>query len=261
MTSDSPGMTVKVVRAERSRFRHPLLLLHGLWTGSWIWRDFAPYLGHRGWDSWAPSFLDDDAALDFESRRRIVLSARADMASAPVVIGHDVGGMLALAVARELAAPAVVVIAPPTASMLGRRGPWASPRFWGARLMMPRLPLPRGRTAETLLAGLANDDRGRLHPDSGSFFRALSSGGLGPPEPPASLGLVIASSGDPAAPRPTCERLASEHGWPVVTHDAPGHFPMLGAVTSSFADLVHRRLVQALGADLLAWLDEEEGDG
>jgi hypothetical protein len=32
-----------------------LLLLHGFWTGSWIWQPLVTYLAHRGWESWAPS--------------------------------------------------------------------------------------------------------------------------------------------------------------------------------------------------------------
>ncbi len=86
MTRDPTGVTVDVVRAESSRFRHPLLMLHGLWTGAWIWRDFAAYLAHRGWDAFAPSFLTDVVARDASERLRMLEEIARTLPAPPIVV-------------------------------------------------------------------------------------------------------------------------------------------------------------------------------
>lgn len=259
---DPVGMNVQVVRAEQSRFRHPLLLLHGFWTGAWIWRDFAPYLGHRGWDAWMPSFLEGDEPADLDARRRLVAAIRDAMPLPPVILAHDVGAAVAIALADELAAPAVVALAPVTSVVVrGRRGAWGSPRFWGPRIFATRLAAPRGRTARLVRDGLTDADLALLRPDSGSLFRALLSGTLESSGQALVPGLVLGSASDGAVPLAACHRLADARRWTVASHETSGHFPMLGAGAASLADTVHRWLVRTIGEPLLAWIDgDEEAD-
>lgn len=253
MRTEDPGIAVDVVRAEASRFRRPLLLLHGLWTGGWIWRDLASYLAHRGWDAWVPSLLSTSAPPDLESRRRALLAVCRELPAPPVVITHDAGLVVADALGAEANPAAVVAIAP-----IGFAGSSAlrHPRFWGARFGARSVVPPREGTAAALVSGVSGADLASLRTDSGAFFRALGRGRRGR-ERAGGSGLVVVSGRDPAVAPAYCEDLAADRGWDVEHHDAPGHFPMLGGSAVPLADRVHRWLVRCLGGDLLAWVDDE----
>jgi non-heme chloroperoxidase len=249
-------MIVEVVRAESSRFRHPLLMVHGLWTGGWIWRRFAAYLAHRGWEVWLPSLLDDVFPPDPNSRRQALLDLCGTIPAPPILIGHDAGVALVASLGREVAAPASVAIAPllPAARTALR----AHPRFWLARLGARTVAPPAGDVLRAFASGLENEDVARLRPDSGAIFRALLGGTLAAARP-TQPGLMIASSNDDSSALEPVHLLADRWGWTFDLHETPGHFPMLTARSEALADRVHRWLVHAIGAELLEWIDDEEG--
>jgi predicted alpha/beta hydrolase family esterase len=70
---------------------------------------------------------------------------------------------------------------------------------------------------------------------------------------------MIASPNDEVSALEQARRLADRWGWTFDLHETPGHFPMLAARSEALADRVHRWLVRAIGAELLAWIDDEEG--
>lgn len=255
MRTEPLGISVDVVRADVSRFRHPLLLLHGLWTGGWIWRDFSAYLAHRGWDAWAPSFLEGEEVPDLERRRRTLIAVCRELPAPPVVVTHDAGIAVADLLATEVALPAIVAVAPfvPRPSIV-----WHRPRWWGARFGARPLA-PPGTGGDPLIRGLRESEVHRLRADSPSLLRESKSGAPGG-DRPAIPGMVVAVDADLAAPLADCRRLATRRRWDLaVQADGGGHFPMLGGTTIRLADRVHRWLVRALGADLLAWVENEDG--
>ncbi|MCC6766938.1 MAG: alpha/beta hydrolase [Deltaproteobacteria bacterium] len=255
MPTDLSGITVDVARAEASRFRHPLLLLHGLWTGGWIWRDFSAYLAHRGWDAWVPSFLSGREAPGVESRRRALLDVCRDLPAPPVVVAHDAGLVFADLIARDLPLPAIVAIAP---LALRRPAVWNRPRWWSAALGGDRVAPPEG-AADPFASGISEADVRRLRTDSGELFRRV---GLREREPGRLVlpGLVVAAEADPAARLADCRGLAAQRSWDLRIQAVSSHFPMLGRSATRLADSVHRWIVRTLGADLLAWVEDDEPD-
>ena len=247
MKSD-PGMTVEVVRAEASRFRHPLVLLHGLWTGGWIWREVAPYLAHRGWDAWIPSFA---ATVDVAARRQALIALRSELPAPPVFLTNDAGLVVADAVSGDVAAPAIVAMMP-----VAEIRAMSLPRRWLMRLGAREVRVPSGRGAEVAFAGLDESDRARMATDSASLVPAIGSVTRQPMF--STPGLVIASSDDAAAPLSGCERLARIRGWEVVQCEGSGHFPLLGKAAPRLVDRVHRWLVRAIGRELPVWIEDEE---
>jgi predicted alpha/beta hydrolase family esterase len=248
-------MIVDVVRAESSRFHHPLLMVHGLWTGGWIWQRFAAYLAHRGWDVWTPSLLDDPSRADWEVRRQGLLELSRTLPAAPILIGHDAGVALIASIGVEITAPASVAIAPVMpafgAALL------AQPRFWLARLWAKTVAPPAGPGARAFGGDLESADVARLRPDSGAYFRALHDQGIVGAQP-AQPGLMIVSTNDDFSAVAPAHRLAQRWGWSFDLHETPGHFPMLTVGSEALADRVHRWLVHAMGTQLLAWIDDEE---
>src|SRR2546426_12703787 len=112
------SIDAEVYRAESAKFAAPLVLIHGLWSGPWMWRQFSQYLSHRGWTSYALSWRATARASLWSS----VLAALDDFVRPldvpPIVIGHDLGAHLALHLAGTQAA---VALPPPAA------GPAAPP--------------------------------------------------------------------------------------------------------------------------------------
>ena len=242
------GVAVDVARAEASRFRHPLLLLHGLWTGSAIWRGFMGYLAHRGWNSWAPSFLEADHPI--ADRGPMLVDLCRTLPAPPVVLGHDAGAHLATELASTLDLPAVVAVTPLLSRHdVGRAGVFAWSRLWRARLSAT-LPPPVGAAAPAYRA--AGDV---LRPDSAAFFRRIAAASLPRANRPC---LLVGSPGDRITDAAEAERVARERGWTFHRHAGRGHFPMVEPGWERLADDVHRWLVQTLGEALLLFLEDRE---
>ncbi len=253
MRTDVGGITVELTRPESARFRHPLLLVHGLWTGTWIWEPLATYLAHRGWESWAPSFPDlADASGRTRALERVILALPAP----PVVITHDAGLLAALPLAKSAATPAMVAVAPlvpPRAG--GARGLFAWPQFWGARLVGAAVAPPRGTGARAFL-GRATAARDRLRADSGSLFRAIASGRLDLPAQSEVPGLVVAGGTDAVVSERATRAVAARLGWDHCALPGGGHFALLEPQWEAVVDEVHRWIVRTLGAELLLFLDD-----
>jgi pimeloyl-ACP methyl ester carboxylesterase len=254
MRTNVAGHAIEVTRPESPKFRHPLLLLHGLWTDAWIWERFATYLAHRGWESWAPS-LNAAMAVDPALALDALVAA---LPATPVIVAHDVAILAAAAYARRAAVPALIAIAPVVApaDLDGARNVLVWPQFWRARLFGARVTPPRGSAAQAFL-GDAITQRARLRDDSGPAFRAIASGRVRLPTKIDVPGLVVGGTRDVAAPEAALRALAARFGWAQRAYGARGHFPMLEPGWEGVADDVHRWIVQALGADLLAFLDED----
>jgi pimeloyl-ACP methyl ester carboxylesterase len=270
------GLAVEITRPESAKFHHPLLLLHGFWTGSWIWEPLMTYLAHRGWESWAPSIWSPSGgtssgwrpsgwvpsgaavAAEIEHRTRALDAIVGAMPAPPIVITHDVGLLAIAASAARVPPPAMVAIAPVVApaSASGARGFLAWPQFWRARLIGGHVPPPRGVGARAFLGG-AITVRDRLRADSAGYFRAVASGRVRLPPRIEAPGLVLRGGDDPLTPEDVALDVAAHFGWEERTIPGRGHFAMLESGWEELADQMHRWIVRTLGADLLAFLEED----
>src|SRR5262245_48804239 len=139
MTTIGP-LRAEITRPETEKFTAPLLLLHGLWERPPAWRRFAGYLAHRGWQCIALARRDD--VSDIGVHLADLRAAIAALDAPPVLLGHDLGGVIALPcadVARAVAAVAPLVGPPLVATMpaLEHAGSWLA-RLRGAPLHAPR---------------------------------------------------------------------------------------------------------------------------
>lgn len=247
-------LTVDVVRAEPARFRHPLLLVHGLWTGNWIWREFAGHLANRGWESWLPSLLRAGFAPTFDERLDELRDLCGSMSAPPVIVAHDAALALCISLARAVGAPAIVALAPWVRPSGGRLAGLLEAHSRAAMLFASGLPPPQ--PPHRSLAGV-EDRAPELLADSGAYFRSLFT----PlPSPVGAFpGLVVAGSHDPAAPVNAVQRCAAALGCAFDLHESTGHFPMMHLGSERLADRVHRWIVRSTGHAMLLW--DEDGDG
>jgi len=108
------------------------VLIHGMWGTSDVWRNWRPFLEGRGWQTIAPCLLHHDvpadappAALGQTSLHDYIADLEAKILTLPekpVVIGHSLGGLLALILCAKGLARAGVLLtpAPPSCVMAVR---------------------------------------------------------------------------------------------------------------------------------------------
>jgi pimeloyl-ACP methyl ester carboxylesterase len=111
------GLYVESWMPERRSRRRPLLFIHGELTGSWIWERYLSYFASRGWEGHALNLRNhfwsettDIATVDFQDYVDDVVSVLGKLGHNVVVIGHGMGGLLALKAAERHSVGAVVLL-------------------------------------------------------------------------------------------------------------------------------------------------------
>jgi pimeloyl-ACP methyl ester carboxylesterase len=112
------GLYIESWLPERRSRRKPLLFVHGELGGSWAWERYLGYFAGRGWEGHALNLRNhhwsqtaDPAELSFESFVDDVGAAIDRLGPSTVVVGHGMGGLLALKAAERHPVSGLVLIA------------------------------------------------------------------------------------------------------------------------------------------------------
>ena len=113
------GVHIESWMPERRSRRRPLLLVHGELGGSWLWHRYQEYFAQRGWEAHALNLrahywsdMTDYERLDFETYLGDVEAGVERLGGHVVVIGHGLGGLLALKAAERASIAGIVLISP-----------------------------------------------------------------------------------------------------------------------------------------------------
>jgi len=228
-----------------------LLLVHGLWGGSWYWTHWLRRFAEAGWDTWAVNLRghhgsDPAARVDHLGIRDYVADAARCVAElGPVVaIGHSLGGLVVqkLAEAGSLRGVIALTSAPPRGivvlrwPVLSRLG-----RYAGA-LLRGRAFLLRPADAHALLFNnlapdIARDACARLVPDSGRAAREAALGSVGVDARRVRCPVLVVGGGlDRITPLGVQRRIAARYGGQFLELPAHAHMPMLEAGWEAAAD-------------------------
>ena len=111
------GLYIESWLPERRSRRRPLLFVHGELTGSWVWERYLSYFASRGWEGHAMNLRNhywsqtlDLTNVGFEDYLDDVLAVMDKLAMSCVLIGHGMGGLLALKAAERHSVGAVVLL-------------------------------------------------------------------------------------------------------------------------------------------------------
>lgn len=108
-------------RAEGEARPTPLLFVHGAWHGGWCWEEhFLPFFAEHGYESHALDLRGHGASENRRSLRFTGIAAYvADVErvvdaldTAPVLLGHSMGGLVVQRYLENRSAPAAVLLAP-----------------------------------------------------------------------------------------------------------------------------------------------------
>lgn len=113
------GLYVESWLPERRSRRKPIYYLHGELGGSWLWERYLRYFAQRGWEGHALNlrahFWSQTAPveeLDLETYREDAIAGYDALERPAVVVGHGMGGLLALKLAEDRDIVALILISP-----------------------------------------------------------------------------------------------------------------------------------------------------
>jgi pimeloyl-ACP methyl ester carboxylesterase len=265
------GLLTEYYPPEKPKFRAPLLLVHGLWAGSWCWQTWATHFCNLGWDCWAINFSGRSrVAADTSLHSFTLASATEDLkravdslsslASPPVVLAHSGGSLAALKAAAEEATMSALVLASPVCSRNAQ-----VPRSRALRLLhLKYLPLMLLRRpfrieerdlrkfflpplAESVQAEILRGIVAESSQFAGEFFKP----GLDiEPERIFCPRLIVAGTEDQITPRFTTRNIARWLNADFKEYPNQGHW-IIEANAESIVRDIHRWLVQRLGDRVL----------
>lgn len=216
-----------------------MLLVHGMWGGAWVWRNYLDFFAARGWDCHALNLRGHHGSRPVADLGRVRLADyvadAAEVAArleAPVLVGHSMGGLVALKVAETLATPAVVAVTPaPPRGIFPLRGlalAAATVRYAPA-LLCERAFMPARRTMcrlafNRLPAGERERVYARLVPASGRQAREIALPGIAvDPTRVTAPVLVVSAGSDRLTPPVLARRLARRYGADLREYPGFGH--------------------------------------
>lgn len=113
------GIYIESWLPERRSRRRPLLLVHGELGGSWLWERYMAYFAGRGWEAHALNLRNhywsqaaDPASLSFDTYLEDVLAALERFGTNVVLVGHGMGGLLAMKAIERHPVAGLVLVSP-----------------------------------------------------------------------------------------------------------------------------------------------------
>ena len=270
------SQTAQVTLPEREKFTAPLLLLPGLWTGSWAWDEAAWAFSQRGWACWTldprESGIPHGRAQDtLDGRAACIVAAAAALDRPPIVIGYDVGALAALLAAKRMPPAAgfraLVCVSPlvPRSLCGGRGSPLPLVRLAAlpALLWNRAHPPPPRRMARTFLfhalpAAQQDALTAKLQSDAGAVVRELTRNTIALPAAPLRCPVsVIWGEDDRMVTSDAVRRFAATLQAGEHPYAGQGHWLLSGPPAAALVGDVHRWLVHTLGDALLLPPEEE----
>ncbi len=241
----SRGLYIESWLPERRSRRKPLYLLHGELGGSWLWHRFLGYFAPRGWEGHALNLRGhywsetaDFAEIDFDTYIDDVVAGAEMMSRPPMVIGHGMGGLLALCLAARVPVSALILISPALpAQLLDPPSPHVVrllPREYRRELLgWDGQPEALQRQSPDLSLADVLRIQHLMGAESGRARRQMLEGvAVEPADLPEVPKLVIGGGADRMFPAPDSERLAEWLGAEFAGFDEHSHYGLVAGEES-----------------------------
>ena len=253
---------------EKPKFKSPLILVHGLWSSSRCWRPWGAHFSNLGWDCWAVNFRGrfEERALEALKRLRFqdcLDDLRQAIRAAPfppVLLAHDLGGLMAQKAAEEEKVSALILLSslPPREVMASLPRDLRLLRLKYAPLLFLRRPFPieaedfRKHWLASLPLGSHAEPLRCLVPDSGylaaEFFDRRVR--INPKSVHCPV-LVVGGSDDRVVSAASLRDLARWLGAGLREYPGHGHWMMGEQSGAEIVRDIHRWIVKQLGEEIL----------
>jgi pimeloyl-ACP methyl ester carboxylesterase len=258
----------RVERPEPLKFAWPIILLPELFTTGYHLGVMLGYLATIGWEVYAPDLRAAASRDSTPSLARMRMEDLVNLAGEAldalgrpaIVLGHGLGGLIALKLTETRETKAAVALAPLVPGV--RNALIAGWSRLAAMWLGRPLPPPTGRVLFEFLLDVDAFQRpamvSQMVPDAAQAARQIASGQFHlasrqdlPPR------LIIAGAVDPFVPLDKVTALADTIGAQLITAKGRGHWLIGGRGLERTIGEAHRFLVRALGQDLLLLFPEE----
>jgi non-heme chloroperoxidase len=238
MTSPAtPSFHLDTVRAKRPTGAD-VLCIPGLFAGSWVFEGLLPLVAERGHDAWAMSLRGHPPLPSMRDiGRQSISDFYSDAAAAartldrPIVIGHSMGGLLALMLAANGLVRAAVLLSPAPSRGIPALSTAIVTRMarYVPALLFSRPYLPVAEHFDALVLNALPPEqraaqRARFSADSGRASRDIALGVHAiPPEQVRVPMLVVGAEDDRFIPLGTTQRMAKKYGTELYVAKGHGH--------------------------------------
>ena len=223
--------------------RPPILFVHGLWAGAWLWERWLPVAAERDRDAWAIELRGRNGSRPVPDLGRVRIDGfvrdvrdALDRIGPAILVGHSMGGLVAQAVAAadtNVRAVALLCSVPPR-GIVALTGPLL--RQAGAYLpamVRGRAFAPRRADADALIMNEVEPaDRealfSRFIADSGTVAREIALGRVAvDPDAVRVPVLVGGATLDRISPPALHPKLVDRYGAQELVFEGRGHLIML----------------------------------
>lgn len=267
------GLTAQRERPQTQKFAWPIVTVPEIFTARRHLAMLVGYLTSIGWEVYALELPWHEertagglAQRDFAGTLTAVAHALDSIDKEVILVGHGVGGLVALKLADHNRVKASVALAPlmpgaPSPLFSGLRHRWDA---WRGASLKP----PRGRTLFEFVADADPFQRAAiirtLVPADFTIVRDIVAGKIALTHERPVPRLIVAGDSDIFATTHQMNRLAELTGARLVTLPGRGHWLIGGRALERVVGEMQRFLVRALGQDLLLLYLEQlrtaEGD-
>ena len=248
-------LPTRTIHAESARYSAPLILVHGLWVGPDVWQAAAGFLAPRGWECHLVDLREQVGGL--AARGAALAELIQEIGQPPVIVGHDAGGLVALAAAEHVALRATLLVAPLVPRGGGLRAAVLQPRHLLGLAMGWAVPPPAAISwseSPPVPAALAAAE---LHPEPAAVLLDIARGRWRvPPSSTRGSVCVLAGGCDAIVAPGEAQGFARHLGAEFRLLAGRGHWPQLGPGWEPTMGMLHRWIVQRLGEQLLEFYPE-----
>lgn len=219
----------------------PVLFVHGLFAGAWMFERWMPYFAERGHRASAVDLRGHGESAPVPDRGKIQLADYIEDAAAVVrtlgpaaVVGHSMGGLIAQALAQDGLAAASVLVAPAPprgVPLLSLRLLVREARYLPSILRSREVVVQRRDADALILNCVPVEERDtlfrRFEPDSGRAGRDIMLGAVSIDASRVNCPvLVVAGAEDRFIPAHVSRRVAAKYGAGLATLPRRGHVMM-----------------------------------
>jgi pimeloyl-ACP methyl ester carboxylesterase len=263
VTREIAGLRVLSAEPPAGAAGRPVLCVHGMWGGAWMFEPLLAFLAARGHPAYALDLRGHHGSKPVPDIGRVavgdyVADAHAVAAALgnPVLVGHSMGGLLVQKLAALGEPPAVVAVTPaPPRGILAVRTPELARASLGhlPGILCWRALVPSRGEADALLFGrLDAAERARvfarLVPESGraAFDMAVTGVPVDRRRVRCPM-LVLAGAEDRITPATNVRRIAARYGAELRVYERHAHMLLMEPGWEDIA------------GDIVAWIKREVG--